>query len=225
MRASPTVIFFPPHAAWQFTGIRLAKGHRMTPLDGTTTSSEPSDATANPFLRDALDGLRARPKRLSPKYFYDLDGSRLFDAICELPEYYVTRTETLILEQHVRAIADHLGECRVIEPSARAAVPDAAASGRARADALPRVRPRRHRRTAPQARAAAPHDLAVAPGAPVRADHDQLPARVNDGVCSVVYSPAPPSATSIPPMQEQLLRRFRHAAGLGKMARCSWASI
>ena len=42
----------------------------------------------------------ATPKRLSPTYFYDERGSQLFDEICELPEYYITRTETGILEQH-----------------------------------------------------------------------------------------------------------------------------
>ncbi|MFO0734918.1 MAG: L-histidine N(alpha)-methyltransferase [Labilithrix sp.] len=188
----------------------------MTPLDGTTTSSEPSDATANPFLRDALDGLRARPKRLSPKYFYDLDGSRLFDAICELPEYYVTRTETLILEQHVRAIADHLGECRVIEPGA--------GSGTKTRLLLAALGPTRCREYVPVdidgqhlGHAAARHRMTL-PWLQVRpyaADFTtELPARVNDGVRSVVYFPGSTIGNFDPADAEQLLRRFRHAAGL-----------
>lgn len=58
---------------------------------------------------DVLDGLSSAQKRLSPKYFYDAQGSRLFDAICELPEYYPTRTEIAILRQHGAAMAARLG--------------------------------------------------------------------------------------------------------------------
>jgi len=49
------------------------------------------------FLEDVLRGLSAPRKTLPSKYFYDAEGSRLFEAICELPEYYVTRTETALL--------------------------------------------------------------------------------------------------------------------------------
>lgn len=49
------------------------------------------------FAADVARGLRARPKHLPPWYFYDALGSALFSAICELPEYYVTRTEAEIL--------------------------------------------------------------------------------------------------------------------------------
>src|SRR5690606_29825137 len=45
------------------------------------------------FLDDVLCGLDRKPKAISPKYFYDARGSELFEAICELPEYYPTRTE------------------------------------------------------------------------------------------------------------------------------------
>ncbi|MBX3260128.1 MAG: L-histidine N(alpha)-methyltransferase [Labilithrix sp.] len=95
----------------------------MTPLDGSNENG-PARAPLEPsaaFRADALSGLRATPKRLSPKYFYDTEGSRLFDAICELPEYYVTRTERSILEAEAGAIASRLaagGPCRVVEPGA-----------------------------------------------------------------------------------------------------------
>src|ERR1700730_11129312 len=49
------------------------------------------------FLDDVLRGLAARRKTLPSKYFYDAEGSRLFEAICELPEYYVTRAEAALL--------------------------------------------------------------------------------------------------------------------------------
>jgi dimethylhistidine N-methyltransferase len=57
------------------------------------------------FARDMAAALSERPHRISPKYFYDAEGSRLFDRICELPEYYPTRTELQILERHVGEMA------------------------------------------------------------------------------------------------------------------------
>ena len=68
------------------------------------------------FRREVLEGLCASPKRLSPKFFYDKRGSEIFDAICELPEYYPTRTEIAILEAASAEIAELLGEdCLLIE--------------------------------------------------------------------------------------------------------------
>jgi dimethylhistidine N-methyltransferase len=61
------------------------------------------------LVADVLRGLQREPKRLSPTYFYDERGSQLFDEICDLPEYYITRTETRILEQHAQEIADRIG--------------------------------------------------------------------------------------------------------------------
>jgi dimethylhistidine N-methyltransferase len=62
------------------------------------------------FLQDATSGLQAEPKRLSPMYFYDATGSKLFDRICELEEYYPTRTEVSILRRNQRAIGEAIGE-------------------------------------------------------------------------------------------------------------------
>lgn len=64
----------------------------------------PSDLRA-----EVLAGLGRARKQLSPKLFYDAEGSRLFDAICELPEYYPTRTEIAILRAHGAEMARHLG--------------------------------------------------------------------------------------------------------------------
>lgn len=58
---------------------------------------------------EVLDGLAKPQKRLSPKLFYDAPGSKLFDAICELPEYYPTRTEIAILRSHGAEMAARLG--------------------------------------------------------------------------------------------------------------------
>ncbi len=62
-------------------------------------------------LRQAvLTGLSKNPKSIPPKFFYDERGSQLFDAICELPEYYPTRAEMAILQSHIQDIA------QLIEP-------------------------------------------------------------------------------------------------------------
>ena len=58
---------------------------------------------------DVLAGLALPQKSIPPKYFYDEEGCRLFEAICELPEYYLTRTETAILRAHVADIAQFVG--------------------------------------------------------------------------------------------------------------------
>src|SRR5437773_11512744 len=61
------------------------------------------------FLRDCLAGLRARPKRLPCKYFYDRRGSELFDRICQLDEYYLTRAELAIMDRFAPAIGARIG--------------------------------------------------------------------------------------------------------------------
>jgi dimethylhistidine N-methyltransferase len=66
-------------------------------------------ALVGAFAHDLMRALAQRPRSISPKYFYDAQGSRLFDSICELPEYYPTRTELDILTRHAREIAALMG--------------------------------------------------------------------------------------------------------------------
>jgi dimethylhistidine N-methyltransferase len=61
------------------------------------------------FLEDVIWGLNQTPKQLSCKYFYDERGSQLFEDICELDEYYVTRAELSILDDHVAEMAYQIG--------------------------------------------------------------------------------------------------------------------
>lgn len=75
------------------------------------------------FLADAIAGLSASPKRLSPKYFYDERGSELFDRICQTPEYYPTRTELALLDTYADEIAAAAGpDCCVVEYGAGSSV-------------------------------------------------------------------------------------------------------
>src|SRR5258708_30524612 len=67
-------------------------------------------ASANSdFLSEVVAGLSSGPRTLPCKYFYDERGAALFQKICELPEYYITRTEIDILDRHRAEIAAHLG--------------------------------------------------------------------------------------------------------------------
>ena len=67
------------------------------------------EAATSDFLVDVLAGLSQQPRTLPCKYFYDARGAELFQKICELPEYYVTRTEIDILERYGAEIASELG--------------------------------------------------------------------------------------------------------------------
>ena len=61
------------------------------------------------FRHDVLTGLAQPQKAIPPKYFYDERGSKLFEAICELPEYYPTRTEMAIMERCIGEVVRRLG--------------------------------------------------------------------------------------------------------------------
>lgn len=60
-------------------------------------------------LDEILRGLRQPQKTISPKFFYDERGSELFKRICELPEYYLTRTELAIMQEHLPAMSAAVG--------------------------------------------------------------------------------------------------------------------
>jgi len=74
-----------------------------------------SEAEERCLANDVLDGLTRPFKELPPKHFYDARGSELFERICELPEYYPTRTERIILEQRAREIVDDTGASELVE--------------------------------------------------------------------------------------------------------------
>lgn len=67
------------------------------------------DACAGEFAHAMNRALAEQPRRISPKWFYNSEGSRLFDAICELPEYYPTRTELNLLDRYGQDMARRIG--------------------------------------------------------------------------------------------------------------------
>ncbi|HLN31933.1 MAG TPA: L-histidine N(alpha)-methyltransferase [Gemmataceae bacterium] len=72
--------------------------------------------SSDQFREDVLHGLRLPEKELPCKYFYDARGSQLFEQICDLDEYYLTRTELAIMDRHAGEMADVFGrKCLLIE--------------------------------------------------------------------------------------------------------------
>jgi L-histidine Nalpha-methyltransferase len=72
-------------------------------------------AAERTLREDVLDGLTRPFKEIPPKHFYDARGSELFEQICELPEYYPTRTERAILAECAGQIADRTGAAELVE--------------------------------------------------------------------------------------------------------------
>jgi len=95
--------FFYPHQRWAFMGLRLAED-----LPPTPARAQKDGETAR-FRRDLLAGLARSPKTASPKWFYDAEGSRLFEEITRLPEYYPTRQEAALLREVAPAWAARFG--------------------------------------------------------------------------------------------------------------------
>ncbi len=98
-----------------------AGGRRYEALPGAGAAAALPVAAPLPShaeqLAELLEGLRDRPKHVAPRFLYDEEGSRLFDLICELPEYYPTRTETAILRENLGAIVESIGErALLVEP-------------------------------------------------------------------------------------------------------------
>ncbi|MFZ0917114.1 MAG: L-histidine N(alpha)-methyltransferase [Candidatus Udaeobacter sp.] len=77
--------------------------------DSLTASQQISPLESSDFLADVIAGFASSPRTLPCKYFYDERGATLFQKICELPEYYITRTEIDILDRNRTEIASHLG--------------------------------------------------------------------------------------------------------------------
>lgn len=88
-------------------GSRTARRPRFIEIDPPRSEAQRAELVA---------GLRADRASIAPKFFYDALGSRLFEAICELPEYYLPRAEREIMDRHGREIAAAVGTgCTLID--------------------------------------------------------------------------------------------------------------
>jgi len=96
--------FYYPHQRWMFAGVRLAADGAQIEEAGVNEA----------FRRDMIDGLSRRVKALPPKWFYDAEGSRLFEEITRLPEYYPTRQEAALLRRVAPEWASRFGPDAVL---------------------------------------------------------------------------------------------------------------
>jgi L-histidine N-alpha-methyltransferase len=88
---------------------------RATSEDRVTIDLRLPTGGERTLREDVLDGLTRPFKEIPPKHFYDARGSELFEQICELPEYYPTRTERSILEAQAELVAERTGAGELVE--------------------------------------------------------------------------------------------------------------
>ncbi len=114
--------FYYPHQRWMFAGVRLA-------------SDAPAPTQSEAFAADVIAGLGSARKSLPAKWFYDAQGSELFEAICDLDEYYPTRQESALLLRIAPELASHIPDgANLVEFGSGASV-----KTRCLLDALPKL--------------------------------------------------------------------------------------
>lgn len=177
------------------------------------------DSALDEFRRDLRDGLRRTPRAIPSKYFYDARGSELFERICTCPEYYLTRSETAILETHALEIAALAGiGCTLVELG----------SGSSRKTRLVLDRLRRPAAYVPvdissAALASAVHPLRsryqALPILPVHADYThvnwRLPERAVAAARRLFFFPGSTLGNFHPDDAERFLRHLRHKGSPG----------
>lgn len=84
----------------------------LLPMSSQVSPERRAPASAPPgeFERELVAALSTQPRSISPKFFYDTAGSQLFDRICDLPEYYPTRTEFGLLADHAEEMTSLFGD-------------------------------------------------------------------------------------------------------------------
>ena len=170
------------------------------------------------MLEDVLQGLTATPKWLSSMYFYDERGSKLFDEICELPEYYPTRTEIAIMEDNIHEICDLLGpHAMLVEPGAGSAtkirlllenMDDPAAY-------VPVEISREHLMSSAEKLAAEFSGVEILPVCADFTSDFELPTPAHPPLRNIVYFPGSTIGNFDPEDAQELLRIMRRLAGDG----------
>jgi len=103
--------FFYPHQRWAFMGVRLASD---IAADQARDDDVDDAGDTGAFRAELIEGLSRPQKSLSPKWFYDAEGSRLFEDITRLPEYYPTRQEKALLHRMAPRLTEDFGANAVL---------------------------------------------------------------------------------------------------------------
>lgn len=188
-------------------------------MDTTTTHALPLVDQApdtESFQEAVLNGLRQSQKSIPSKFLYDEKGSKLFDRICQLDEYYLTRTEIAIMRAHIDAMVDVVGsDVRLVELGSGSSIKTRILLDHL--DSLAVYVPidisRRHLLDAAETLAAAYPDVPVQP---VCADYTStfnLPDPPRPAARTVVYYPGSTVGNFQPEEAQQFLARI--AEGLG----------
>ena len=170
------------------------------------------------FHADVIQGLTQPAKTLPCKYFYDAHGSKLFDQICELDEYYPTRTEMAIMQANIREMIALLGPgCRLVEYGSGSSLKTRVLLDNAPqlASYVPMDISREHLLQTAQELAAAYPNLDIQP---VCADYTQtftLPPDKQRPARTVVYFPGSTIGNFHPAQAEAFLRQIAGVCGAG----------
>jgi dimethylhistidine N-methyltransferase len=195
----------------------------MTTTNGVDTRPKRDSAGAlASFREDVIAGLTGERKSIPSKYFYDAAGSLLFDAICDLPEYYLTRTELAIMQKRVCEMVSSFGAgpVRIVELGSGSSHKTRLlleALGERCVEYVPVDIAREHMHAAARKlREELPH-LRVSPvcadfSDDFRVDMGRVAAR------TVVYFPGSTIGNFHPPEARKLLARMRRIAGDGGLA-------
>ena len=184
----------------------------MAKHPSTIAAPSRTDALTN----GVLEGMRKHPRQLSPVWFYDELGSFLFDSICELPEYYLTRTEAQIMQQHAADMAHNIGpDAAIIEFGSGTSTKtrDLLTQLEKPAAYVPVDIARDHLLTAASAIA---RDYSTLRVIPICADFTQpfdLPTTVHAATRRVVYFPGSTLGNFDPEQARGLLQRMRQIIG------------
>lgn len=170
------------------------------------------------FADDVIAGLKQTPKTLPCKYFYDARGSQLFDQICDLDEYYVTRTELSIMERFPDEMAEQLGsDVMLVEYGSGSSVKTRLLLDHLQTPAayVPVDISRDHlQRTADQLSAIYPH-IEILPTCADFTQPFQLPVPARIPSRTAVYFPGSTIGNFTPESAQQILRQIATLAGQG----------
>jgi L-histidine Nalpha-methyltransferase len=179
-------------------------------------STIPAPSRTDALTNGVLEGMRKHPRQLSPVWFYDELGSFLFDSICELPEYYLTRTESQIMHSHAADMAHHIGpDAAIIEFGSGTSTKTRLLLNHLEKPAayVPVDIARDHLLTAASA---IQRDYSTLRVIPICADFTQpfdLPASVYAARRRAVYFPGSTLGNFAPEQAQELLRRMRQIIG------------